>query len=191
MVKIAAVVTAVVIFLIVLITLIIGKSASEKKDGVQTGLYKIRTLYFYFLIVAIIGVLFITLKPGAMPYTQLQSGEPELIVNVTAKTFSWDLSTNQIPENKLIEFAVQSEDVTHGFGIYSPEGKILAQTQVMPGYTNRLRYTFTTPGTYKIMCMEYCGVSHHNMMYDLNVGPVSETNAETKKTETSKTGAKK
>ena len=183
MIKIAAAVTAVVIFLIVLIALIIGKSASQKKDGVQAGLYKIRSLYFYFLIAAIVGVLFITLKPGAMPYTSLQSGEPALVVNVTARTWSWDLSTNQIPENSLVEFDVQSEDVTHGFGIYSPEGKILAQTQVMPGYTNRLRYTFTKPGNYKIMCMELCGVSHHNMMYDLYVGQTSDS-----KTETSKKG---
>ena len=192
MIKIAAAVTAVVVFLIVLITLIIGKSASEKKDGVQTGLYKIRTLYFYFLVIAIFGVLFITLKPGAMPYAQLLSGEPDVIVNVTARTWSWDLSTNQIEENKLIEFVVESEDVTHGFGIYSPEGKILAQTQVMPGYKNRLRYTFTKPGNYKVMCMEYCGVKHDNMMYDLNVGPVSEEkDSKEAKPETSKTGAKK
>lgn len=183
MIQIAAAVTAVVVFLILLITLIIGKSAAEKKEGVQAGLYKIRTMYFYFLIAAIIGVLFITLKPAAMPYVQLQQTEPELTVNVTGRVWSWELSTNQIPENKLVEFAVQTDDVTHGFGIYSPEGKLLAQTQVMPGYTNRLRYTFTAPGTYKILCMEYCGAMHHNMMTELVVGPVSEeANAESTKT---------
>jgi len=187
MIQIAAAVTAVVVFLIVLITLIIGKSVSEKKEGVQTGLYKIRTMYFYFLIAAIIGVLFISLKPAAMPYVQLQQGQPELTVDVMGRTWSWELSANQIPENKLIEFAVQTEDVTHGFGIYSPEGKLLAQTQVMPGYTNRLRYTFTAPGTYKVMCMEYCGALHHNMMYDLIVGETSEA----AKKETTKTGAVK
>jgi len=175
MIQIAAAVTAVVVLLILLITLVMGKSASEKKDGVQAGLYKIRTMYFYFLIAAIVGVLFLTLKPAAMPYVQLQTGEPEVKIDVTARTWSWELSSNQVPENKLVEFAVQTEDVTHGFGIYSPEGKLLVQTQVMPGYTSRLRYTFKTPGVYKILCMEYCGAAHHNMMSEITVGEVSDT----------------
>ena len=33
----------------------------------------------------------------------------------------------------------------------------------MPGYVNRLRVRFDRPGTYPVMCLEYCGMSHHVM----------------------------
>ena len=49
--------------------------------------------------------------------------------------------------------------------------QMVAQTQAMPGYVNRLQYTFATPGTYHILCLEYCGLVHHAMMTDLVVEP--------------------
>ena len=39
----------------------------------------------------------------------------------------------------------------------------MAQTQAMPGYMNRLRVTFDQPGTYTVLCLEFCGMSHHRM----------------------------
>lgn len=47
--------------------------------------------------------------------------------------------------------------------------RIVAQTQAMPGYTNVLRYTFTEPGVYRVLCLEYCGVEHHDMKTEINV----------------------
>jgi cytochrome c oxidase subunit 2 len=169
MIKIAAVVTAVVIALIVIVTAIVAKSAAEKKDGVQASIYKLRSFYFYFLIVVIAGLLFVTLKSGDVPYPETKTGAPDLVVDVTGRTWSWELSTDKIPSGKIIEFAVSTEDVNHGFGIYSPEGKILGQVQVMPGYTNKLRYRFEKEGEYKILCMEYCGAVHHNMISGFTV----------------------
>jgi len=42
-------------------------------------------------------------------------------------------------------------------------------SEPMPGYINKLRYTFTTPGTYRVLCLEYCGVAHHEMAADITV----------------------
>ena len=47
--------------------------------------------------------------------------------------------------------------------IYAPGRKLIAQTQAMPHYVNRLRVKFETPGKYDIFCLEYCGVGHHMM----------------------------
>jgi cytochrome c oxidase subunit 2 len=33
----------------------------------------------------------------------------------------------------------------------------------MPGYVNRLRVRFDRAGTYRVMCLEFCGMSHHAM----------------------------
>ena len=64
---------------------------------------------------------------------------------------------------------VTSADVNHGFGIYDADLRLVAQTQAMPGYTNRLRHTFAAEGTYRVLCMEYCGLVHHNMITEIKV----------------------
>jgi hypothetical protein len=47
--------------------------------------------------------------------------------------------------------------------------RIVAQTQAMPGYTNVLRYTFTEPGVYRVLCLEYCEIAHHRMKAQITV----------------------
>ncbi len=37
-----------------------------------------------------------------------------------------------------VEFRVTSLDVNHGMAIFDPDGKLVGQTQAMPGYVNRL-----------------------------------------------------
>lgn len=92
-------------------------------------------------------------------------------VEVQAKGYQWywELSQTELPVGKPIEFQVTSADVNHGFAIYDTDMKIVTQTQAMPGVVNVLRYTFEQPGTYKILCLEYCGVAHHSMMTELHV----------------------
>ncbi|MBS1759343.1 MAG: hypothetical protein JST23_04385 [Bacteroidetes bacterium] len=68
-----------------------------------------------------------------------------------------------IPVGQPVEFRVTSLDVNHGFGIYNSDAQLVTQTQAMPGYVNRLRWKFDTPGTYHILCLEYCGANHPNM----------------------------
>jgi cytochrome c oxidase subunit 2 len=45
----------------------------------------------------------------------------------------------------------------------------VTQTQAMPGYVNKLYHTFTKPGKYQILCMEYCGAAHHFMVTEFEV----------------------
>jgi cytochrome c oxidase subunit 2 len=68
-----------------------------------------------------------------------------------------------VPLGQTIEFRVTTLDVNHGFSLYSPDGRLVAQTQAMPGYMNRLRVRFDEPGTYTVLCLEFCGMSHHRM----------------------------
>ena len=66
-------------------------------------------------------------------------------------------------------FRVTSADVNPGFGVSDSELRLVAQTQAMPGYTNVLRHTFAQPGKYRVLCMEYCGLVHHNMIAEIDV----------------------
>lgn len=130
---------------------------------------------------------------GNLPYAT-GSSLPDKVVYVGAKQFSFVLSSHpmeresdmeerageviEIPQNATVEFRVRSFDVNHGFGIYGPGNRLIAQTQAMPGYVNRLIVRFPIEGSYSILCLEYCGLAHHGMRATFDVIPssVSSTN---------------
>lgn len=117
---------------------------------------------FALLLVIFVAGSWATLHPYPIP-PQHAAGEAPTVVRVVGRMWSWDIEPATIPVRTPIEFRVTSADVNHGFAIYGPNGRILAQTQAMPGYTNKLLHTFTEPGSYTIQCLEYCGLGHAPM----------------------------
>lgn len=96
-------------------------------------------------------------------------GPPQVMVVVTGSQWSWTLSRTRLPMAVPIEFAVSARDVNHDFALYDPRGRLVAQVQAMPGYTNRLVYQFSEAGTYTVRCLEYCGLAHHAMTASITV----------------------
>lgn len=146
---------------------------SSKKNAVYEGIqvkgYKIRTYYFLTVLLIMIVVSILSLrhlpyqKPVDMPSHQAKA------VQVVGQQFSWNMSEDTFKVGEVIEFDVTSKDVNHNFGLYDQNMKLIAQTQAMPGYMNRLYAKFDKPGKYKILCLEYCGVAHHVMVKEINV----------------------
>lgn len=79
------------------------------------------------------------------------------------------LMPTELPVNTPITFDVTARDVNHGFGIYDPSDRLIAQVQAMPNYVNHLNVTFHQPGTYTVRCLEYCGIVHHYMQSSFEV----------------------
>lgn len=104
-----------------------------------------------------------------MPYPASDTFQDAIVVDAKGYQWRWELSRTVVPVGKPIEFRVTADDVNHGFSLYDANLKLRAQTQAMPGVTNVLRYTFTAPGTYKVLCLEYCGLAHHNMTTEIQV----------------------
>lgn len=101
-----------------------------------------------------------------LPYAFIREpvmGRPAVTIRVLAQQWAWTLSRDKIPAGVPIEFDVTSGDVNHGFGVYDSQGHLVAQTQAMPGYTNRLIFTFAQPGIYDLRCLELCGTPHFLM----------------------------
>ena len=83
---------------------------------------------------------------------------PDRVVHAVGKQYAWSLTdgpgpslatwdrdfspTVTVPAGTMVEFRVTTLDVNHGFSLYAPDGHLVAQTQAMPGYVNRLRVTF-------------------------------------------------
>lgn len=136
----------------------------------------------FVLMLLVLGTLFAFTIPRA-PYPKGQL--PDTVVHVVGKQFQFALSNQpirteeefiqaigqpiRVPRGQQVEFRVTSLDVNHGFAVYAPSNKLIGQTQAMPGYVNRLFLQLEEPGTYTILCLEYCGLSHHIMRASFEV----------------------
>lgn len=109
-----------------------------------------------------------TLRPYPI-FPQHGAVDAPQVVDVTARMWSWQIEPATVRTGSGVEFRVTSGDVNHGFAIYAPDGRIVAQTQAMPGYTNKLVHEFQVPGTYTIQCLEFCGVGHAPMTGQIEV----------------------
>lgn len=127
-----------------------GKPADDatRDRTARTG-YALRRWFFGLLLVVFVVGSWATLHRFPIPHQSTASGAAQT-VDVVGGMWYWQLSSNTLKAGSDVEFRVTSADVNHGFAIYSPDGRILTQTQAMPGYTNKLIYTFTQPGTYTI-----------------------------------------
>lgn len=143
-----------------------GKPAPDVAR-MQTRAYAWRGWLFVALLVLGVGVTYATLATFPIPNQRDAALAPQ-VVHAVGHQWRWELSATRLQAGVPVEFAVTASDVNHGFAVYDAEGRLVAQTQAMPGVTNRLVHTFA-PGRYRVLCLEYCGVAHHVMAAEFEV----------------------
>lgn len=152
----------------VFVYIIVNSGKSAAYEGVQQRWYAFRSKWTIFLLGFGVIVTLVTLNPFPI-VNQVLGLKDSTVVNVVGHAWYWALDKQEFAVGESIEFHVTSADVNHGFGIYDQELKLLTQTQAMPDYVNKVSYTFELPGTYKVLCLEYCGLAHHAMVAELSV----------------------
>ncbi len=179
---------SILIFFVILALIIIGVfiyvfmssvNADVESKGMKNALHK---RGWFLLILAVVLAMFASITIPKSPYFAFAKDVPARVVHVATGQFYFMMSYNaidpknpssdpsiEVPVNEVVEFRVTSLDVNHNFGIYDSHNVLIAQTQAMPGYVNRLRYKFTTPGDYNIFCLEYCGSGHQVMRASFTV----------------------
>lgn len=169
------------------------RSAGTSQHLNPAALSKLRKRFAITCAVILCAALGLTLPK--LPYAR-NGDVPEKVIFVAAKQFAFGLAETaitseqqwetasqgpavKVPARSLVEFRVTSLDVNHGFGIYTPDGTLLAQTQAMPGYVSRLRVRLEQPGRYPILCLELCGMEHHSMrgVFDVVASQKEDSNA--------------
>jgi len=104
-------------------------------------------------------------------------GKP-LTVDVTSQRWFWqatyagdnDVTTaNEIvlPVGRPVLLRLETRDVIHSFWV--PE--LAQKVDMVPGRRNSLRLSANEPGTYLGRCMEFCGIQHANMRFEVRVLP--------------------
>ncbi|HRK57802.1 MAG TPA: hypothetical protein PLQ67_09820 [Burkholderiaceae bacterium] len=140
-----------------------GEAALER---IAPKAYAFRTWLLVVVLVAGAILAYQTLKPW--PHEGIEKTTLKRF-HINSMQWAWELDETQVIAGDEVEFLVTAKDVNHGFGLYSPTGQLVAQVQAMPGFENKMRYRFITPGTYQILCMEYCGLAHHRMVTSIEV----------------------
>jgi len=154
----------------------VARSTNEQREVNYARANRLRLLFLVSLGVILLTFLALTLP--RLPYP-VEASTPERIVLAVGKQYAWSLTEGTtptlanwdtafspvatVPVGAVVEFRVTTLDVNHGFSLYAPDGSLMAQTQAMPGYVNRLRVAFDKAGTYTVLCLEFCGMSHHRM----------------------------
>ena len=85
-------------------------------------------------------------------------------VYLIARLWQW-YPMLELESGKTYRVHLMSMDWLHGFSL-QPEN---INIQVHPGYEHVVTLTPTAPGTYSIVCNEYCGINHHTMVSRLYV----------------------
>jgi cytochrome c oxidase subunit 2 len=121
-------------------------------------------------LLVVLGALFALLMATIfyVPYSE-SAGPRKQVVRVTGVQFAWAIEPGEVRAGVPVEFLARSGDVTHGFGVYDASGALQFQAQVIPGETQKVVHTFDRPGTYDVLCLEFCGRDHHLMEAVLQV----------------------
>jgi len=91
----------------------------------------------------------------------------EYVAYIQAFAFGYLPTEMKFKAGKKVTFYITSPDVQHSFQIANTNINV----QVIPGEIAKVSYTFKQPGEYRIICNEYCGIGHANMISKLIVEP--------------------
>ena len=147
---------------------IVNSRHRQDYEPVVHRAYRFRAVLFWIILAAGLPATVLTLL--RIPYPAF-AGVPAQtqVVDAIGYQWWWELSADKVSAGRPVEFRIASGDVNHGFGIYDEQLRLVAQAQAMPGYVNRLVHTFERPGRYRILCLEFCGVVHHDMVAEIEV----------------------
>lgn len=104
---------------------------------------------------------------------KVDNGKAEYEVYMVARKFLFQPSTGQpltLPADTRVTFRMTSPDVIHGLEVVGTNINAMA----IPGQIATFTTVFPEPGTYGLICHEYCGAAHHTMQGQIKVVPKEE-----------------
>jgi cytochrome c oxidase subunit 2 len=118
---------------------------------------------------ALILVVLTFLSAPAWSKIKMTQPPTDLVIEVTAKQFNWQvkypnsdkvfLDEMHVPVNKVVHVALKSQDVIHSF--YVPQFRM--KQDAVPGRNIVTWFEATKPGKYELPCAELCGFGHSGM----------------------------
>ena len=104
------------------------------------------------------------------PFTEgrvIQVAPGRYEAHVVSKMFSFKPSPLMVPRGSIVDFYVVATDVVHGFYIDGTDVNLMA----IPNAVNYAQAHFDKPGKYQVICHEFCGLGHQDMVGTIEVTP--------------------
>lgn len=138
------------------------RTASRRSLERREGYWGIAVVTF--LVVVLGGTL------SQIPYWSDNSDAPTpQRLRLVGRQFAWTVDPPRVRAGQATKVEVTSTDVNHAVGLYDPDDTLVKQVNVLPGVTQQFVITFEKRGTYKLACLEFCGIDHHLMVNELEV----------------------
>ncbi|MBU8900447.1 cytochrome c oxidase subunit II [Corallococcus sp. H22C18031201] len=142
----------------------------------QTTEYVVPNLKTEFLFVSVPLVFFLAwFAIGFRDFTWFTTPPKDSMdVYVMGKQWMWKFSYPEgpngvnvlhVPANRPVRLLITSRDVIHSF--FVPSFRI--KMDALPGRYTQAWFEATKPGTYQVLCTEYCGLSHSKMLAEVVV----------------------
>ncbi|GEM85394.1 cytochrome C oxidase subunit II [Meiothermus granaticius] len=84
----------------------------------------------------------------------------EYVVHMQAFAFGYLPSEVRVKKGTKVTFYITSPDVVHGFNVQNTNINV----EVIPGEVAQVSTVFNRAGQYQVLCNEYCGIGHANMI---------------------------
>jgi cytochrome c oxidase subunit II len=148
----------------------------RRREAHQTTEYVVPDLKTEFLFVSVPLVFFLAwFAIGFRDFTWFTTPPKDSMdVYVMGKQWMWKFSYPEgpngvnvlhVPANRPVRLLITSRDVIHSF--YVPSFRI--KMDALPGRYTQAWFEATKPGTYQVLCTEYCGLSHSKMLAEVVV----------------------
>ncbi len=89
----------------------------------------------------------------------ISHGEKRYELRMISKMWAFEPKVTRLPVGSKVDIFMVSKDVNHGFQIVGTNVNVMA----VPGVVTQAQVEFRKPGSYRIVCNEYCGTGHHDM----------------------------
>ncbi len=110
-----------------------------------------------------------TCVTSVKPFTEgelIQVAPGRYEAHVVSKMFSFKPAI-KVPKGAVVDFYLTSVDVVHGFYVDGTDVNLMA----VPGAVNYAQTRFDKPGKYQVICHEFCGLAHQDMVGTIEVTP--------------------
>ncbi|MFC0878143.1 cytochrome c oxidase subunit II [Saccharicrinis sp. FJH2] len=130
-----------------------------------TGNVKLEVIWTVIPLILVLIMFYYGWK-GFAPMRKVPKGAME--ITAIGRMWEWEFDYGNgkkskdlvVPLNKPVKLNLVSEDVNHS--LFIPAFRV--KEDVVPGYDNYLWFTPTYIGNYDVLCAEYCGLLHSNML---------------------------
>jgi cytochrome c oxidase subunit II len=163
-----AVLYAIVSVIGVLVFVVLARSTTKGGEVDEKKLAHREKAWLFVVIAGLLVLLFGTIF--FTPYGQTAPAGAQ-VVNVDGRQFAFVIEPREVQAGEPVEFLLTASDVNHGFGLYTEDNEFVFQAQMVPDTVTRVVHTFDDPGTYKVLCLEFCGLNHHGMVGQIEVVP--------------------